>query len=411
MDGPSTLDPGADGLRLAVIGAGPAGLALALRAARALPAAQVTLFDARSVEHDVGRDPRALALSLGSVQLLRRLDAWPEHAAQPILEVHVSQAPPTLSLPFGEPEVRIRAADEGVPLLGAVLRYGALVAPLQQAWLALAAAQPQRLHTRFGSPVGALKALEAAEGGGVEVDAGIAERFDLAVVAEGGVFADQARKAITHDYAQTAWVGGATLADAPSGVAFERFTRQGPLALLPLPPDAAGERRAALVWCVTADDDPVADLGDAQRVAVLNTLLPAAAGRVVALSPLKHFPLGLNAERTLVQGRTVRIGNAAQTLHPVAGQGLNLGLRDAYELVQVLRDVREPAALDAALRRVEWARAPDRWGMIAVTDFLARSFTWTWPGLPAARGLGLAALQAAAPLKSLLARQMMFGRR
>ena len=414
MDGPSTLADRRDdagGMRLAVIGAGPAGLALALRAARVLPEAQVTLFDARSVEHDVGRDPRTLALSLGSVQLLRRLDAWPEHAAQSILEVHVSQAPPTLALPVGEPEVRIRAADEGVPMLGAVLRYGTLVAPLQQAWLALAAAQPQRLHTRFGTPVGALKALDAAEGGGVEVDAGIAERFDLAVVAEGGVFADQARKAITHDYAQTAWVGSATLADAPPGVAFERFTRQGPLALLPLPPDAGGERRAAIVWCVAADDDPVAGLNDAQRIAVLNTLLPAAAGRVVALSTLKHFPLGLNAERTLVQGRTVRIGNAAQTLHPVAGQGLNLGLRDAYELVQVLRDVREPAALDAALRRVEWARAPDRWSMIAVTDFLARSFTWGWPGMSAARGLGLAAMQAATPLKSLLARQMMFGRR
>ncbi len=410
MDGDSTAEGG--GLRLAVIGAGPVGLALALRAARVLPRVQVTLFDARTVEHDVGRDPRTLALSLGSVQLLRRLDAWPAQAAQPILEVHVSQAPPTLPLPFGEPEVRIRASDEAVPMLGAVLSYGALVAPLQHAWLEAAAAQPQRLHTRFGTPVGALKALDPrADGAGVEVDAGIAERFDLAVVAEGGVFAGQARKAIAHDYRQTAWVGTATLAGAPPGVAFERFTRQGPLALLPLPGDGEAERRAALVWCVDSADDPVPELNDAQRVAVLNTLLPAAAGRIVALTPLKHFALGLNAERTLVRGRTVAIGNAAQTLHPVAGQGLNLGLRDAYELVQALRDVREPAQLDAALRRVEWARAPDRWSMIAVTDFLARSFTWTWPGLGAARGLGLAALQAAAPLKSLLARQMMFGRR
>jgi 2-octaprenyl-6-methoxyphenol hydroxylase len=412
MSGHSTdVAATAGGLRLAVIGAGPAGLALALRAAQVLPHAQVTLFDARTTEHDVGRDPRALALSLGSVQLLRRLDAWPAEAAQPIAEVHVSQAPPTFPSPLGEPEVRIRAKDEAVPMLGAVLRYGALVAPMQQAWFDAAATQPQRLHTRFGTPVGALKALAADEGGGVEVDAGIAERFDLAVVAEGGVFADQARKAITRDYAQTAWVGTATLADAAPGVAFERFTRQGPLALLPLPPGDDAARRAALVWCVAAADDPVPDLSDAQRLAVLNALLPTAAGRIAALTPLKHFPLGLNAERTLVQGRTVRIGNAAQTLHPVAGQGLNLGLRDAYELVQVLRDVREPAALDAALRRVEWARAPDRWSMIAVTDFLARSFTWTWPGFGAARGLGLAALQAATPLKSMLARQMMFGRR
>ncbi|HSC01493.1 MAG TPA: FAD-dependent monooxygenase, partial [Burkholderiaceae bacterium] len=101
-----------------------------------------------------------------------------------------------------------------------------------------------------------------------------------------------------------------------------------------------------------------------------------------------------------------RIGNAAQTLHPVAGQGLNLGLRDAFALVAVLRDA---ADVGAALRRIEWARAPDRWSMIATTDFLARSFTWRWPGLSLVRGAALALLDGAAPVKSMLARQMMFG--
>ena len=147
---------------------------------------------------------------------------------------------------------------------------------------------------------------------------------------------------------------------------------------------------------------------EAQRVTVLNSLLPEAAGRVTALGPLKHFALGLNAERTLVDGAVVRIGNAAQTLHPVAGQGLNLGLRDAFALVQALRHAPD---VDAALRRIEWQRAPDRWSMIAATDFLARSFTWQWPGLGALRGLGLAALQALPPARHALARQMMYGRR
>ena len=87
----------------------------------------------------------------------------------------------------------------------------------------------------------------------------------------------------------------------------------------------------------------------------------------------------------------MRIGNAAQTLHPVAGQGLNLGLRDAFELVRALA---ASSDIDSVLRRLEWSRAPDRWGMIAATDFLARSFTWDLPGLAAARGFGLAALQA-----------------
>ena len=398
-------------LHIAVIGAGPVGLALALQAARALPDSQITLFDARPADKDVSGDPRTLALSLGSVQLLERLGAWVPELAQPILEVHVSQQPPSLP-PFlparltdllGEPELRIRAVDEAVPLLGAVLSYGSIVAPLQRVWTAAEAAEPRRLHSRFGAPVAALKNLEQA----VEVDAGIAERFDLAIVAEGGVFSDQVRKAVTHDYRQTAWVGKVTFeagaTPRPNGVAFERFTRHGPAALLPLKAGSAG-----LVWCVPSDDDPVAELDDAQRVTVLNDIFHPATGRIGSISPLKRFPLGLNAERTLTDGRTVRIGNAAQTLHPVAGQGLNLGLRDAFELVHSLSRNGDVAAV---LRKLEWQRGPDRWAMIAATDFLARSFTWKLPGAGAARGLGIAALQALGPVKSALARQMMYGSR
>ena len=403
-------------LNIAVIGAGPVGLALALHAARTLPRASVTLFDTRPLDKDVSGDPRTLALSLGSVQLLERLGAWRAEQAQSILEVHVSQQPPSLPALISdwlpEPELRIRAVDEAVPLLGAVLSYGAIVAPLQQVWLDAEAAEPQRLHSRFSTSVAALKNLDGVGGvgnsaSGVEVDAGIAERFDLAVIAEGGVFSTQVRKSLTHDYQQTAWVGKVTFEGAAGaraqGVAYERFTRHGPVALLPLKSGGAG-----LVWCVPNDDDPVRDLDDAQRVTVLNSIFHPAVGRIASITPLKHFPLGLNAERTLTVGRTVRIGNAAQTLHPVAGQGLNLGLRDAYELVQSLS---RNSDVGAVLRKLEWQRGPDRWAMIAATDFLARSFTWKLPGAGAARGLGIAALQALGPVKSALARRMMYGSR
>jgi 2-octaprenyl-6-methoxyphenol hydroxylase len=390
-------------LSLAIVGAGPVGLALALQARRALPHAQITLLDSRPVERDVSGDPRTIAVSLGSVQELQRLGCWRAEAAQPIAEVHVSQQPPTggalLGAWLGEPEVRIRATDEAVPMLGAVLSYGAIVAPLQQAWLQAERDEPARLHSRFATPVAALKNT----GQGVEVDAGIAERFDLAVVAEGGVFADQARKAVHHDYRQVAWVGRVELDCGAPGVAFERFTRHGPAALLPL-----RDGGAALVWCVARHDDPVATLDDAQRVTVLNSIFHPSVGRIRAVSPLKCFPLGLNAERTLTDGRIVRIGNAAQTLHPVAGQGMNLGLRDAVALVRALAG---HAGVDAALRALEWQRAPDRWSMIAATDFLARSFTWALPGAGTARGLGMRTLQALGPLKSALARHMMFGTR
>lgn len=390
--------------RVAIVGAGPVGLTLALLLASRTHHTEVCVFDARPLDRDVSADARTLALSLGSVQLLQRLAAWDAARAAPIRVVHVSQQPPTA----GQASVTMTAEDLGCSMLGAVAPYGSIVAPLQRAWLHRVAQTPARFSARFGTPVAAIKALGHDR---VEVDAGVAEVFDLAVVAEGGVFADQTRRAVAHDYRQTAWVGSVQLSDdAPQGVAFERFTRHGPVALLPLPP-REGLVRAALVWCVPSDDDPVHDLDDAQRIAVLNSVFAREAGRIVALeAPLKAFALGLNAQRTLVDAGAsiVRIGNAAQTLHPVAGQGLNLGLRDAHALCDALRDAPTVAQ---ALRRVEWQRAPDRWALIAGTDFLARSFTWGWPGFGAARGAALAVLDRVTPAKRWLARQFMHGSR
>src|SRR5262245_12956932 len=127
---------------LAIIGAGPVGLALALDALARLPQFAVTLFDAGPLQRDLSRDGRTLALSLGSVQGLRRLGAWPPQRFEPILEVHVSQQAPSggmlLGSLLGEPEVQICAGREAVPMLGAVLGYGDLLATLQSAWLARA---------------------------------------------------------------------------------------------------------------------------------------------------------------------------------------------------------------------------------------------------------------------------------
>ena len=407
-------------LRLAVIGAGPVGLALALSAARRLPMAQVCVHDRLPATHDVSADPRTLALSQGSVLDLQRLGVWAAMAgcAEPIQAVHVSQQQPGLLDLLGRgpaPALWIRASEERVPQLGAVIPYGALAAPMRAAWLEACAREPQRLSAHWGPAVSGVRTVP--DGVEIEVDmAGSApvETHHLAVIAEGGVFAEQARKAVAHDYGQNAWVGTVVLEGGEPGAAYERFTPQGPVALLPLPGTTLADggrtprRRAALVWCVEREGDAVATLTAAQRLAVLTYLLPAQVGRLVEIGPLKCFPLGLNAERTLVQGRTVRIGNAAQTLHPVAGQGLNLGLRDAHALVTQL--ARSPD-VDQALRRVEWQRAPDRWTMIAATDFLARSFTWPWPGLGTLRGAGLAVLGQVGPLKSVLARRMMFGGR
>ena len=156
---PATTSPSRpSGLTLAIVGAGPVGLGLALHAARSLPQASITLFDTRDAAKDVSGDPRTLALSLGSVQILERLGAWRPELAQPILEVHVSQQPPSglpelpfLSARFGEPALRIRAIDEAVPLLGAVLSYGSIVAPLQQAWLVVDASGQHKFLVGFSN--------------------------------------------------------------------------------------------------------------------------------------------------------------------------------------------------------------------------------------------------------------------
>jgi 2-octaprenyl-6-methoxyphenol hydroxylase len=445
--------PAAAPLRVAVVGAGPVGLAVALLAARRWPAAELTVHDARAPGTDFTRDRRTLALSLGSVQTLERLGAMPRAAASAITEVHVSQAPPSPALPGWPAVVRMRAADlpsalvsaapprgalaGAVPhsgaLVGAVLPYGVLVAALEAAWLRACAAEPTRLAMRFGAAVSAL--VPRPEG--VDVDAGVAERFDLVVVAEGGVFAQQPRRALRRDYRQAAWVGELWRTGAPAGTAFERFTRDGPLALLPLPPSpegpaalppgagTAGAVRAALVWCVPSGDeadDPVARLTDAQRLVVLAGRLPPEAGTPVAISPLARFELGLNARPNLVEGRVVHVGNAAQTLHPVAGQGLNLGLRDVEVLAETLAPAlgdthaRTPAdphagGLDAALARFERRRRPDRVATIATTDLLAGAFTWPGATAAALRGAGLSALGALPPARAWLARRMMFGLR
>lgn len=396
-------------LSVAVIGAGPVGLSLALLLAAKLPQAQITTYDARSVAQDIHEDPRTLALSLGSVELLQRLGAWQPEKAQLISTVHVSQQQP--SLIAGDAKLCISAQEMGVPMLGAVAGYGDVLASLQKRWLEYVLKNPQQYHACFDSKV---KDIRTLENGRVELDAHVLQAYDLVVVAQGGIFAqsmqgtqdvDKNGRMWMRDYQQNAWVGRVTLQQSMNGVAYERFTANGPVALLPL-----GEHEAALVWCQYALEDNVSTLSKEQRVVVLNALFPQEVGVITGVSELTCFALGLKAQKSQVQGRTVYIGNAAQMLHPVAGQGLNLGLRDVFALAEHLAGVGEGAeALDKALKRMAWSRLPDRFGMMGATEFLARSFTWDLPGLPEVRNVALEAVQRLGPLKHFLAKHMMYG--
>lgn len=211
----------------------------------------------------------------------------------------------------------------------------------------------------------------------------------------------------TRDYGQTALVGTVTVSAPQPHVAWERFTPEGPIALLPM----GGVRGAdyALVWCCSPDEAARrAQLSDDDFLHELGSAFGGRMGRFTHIKGRASFPLGLNAVDTLVKGRAVAIGNAAQTLHPVAGQGLNLGLRDAHALADAL-SAEGPTPL--ALATFAQRRALDRRMTIGATDTLARLFTVDFAPLAIMRGLALTALEFVPPVKTALARQMMFGQR
>ncbi|MBI0326296.1 UbiH/UbiF/VisC/COQ6 family ubiquinone biosynthesis hydroxylase [Burkholderia plantarii] len=384
---------------LAIIGAGPVGLALAGWLARrgATRALSVVLVDAREPSASAG-DPRAIAVSHGSRVLLETL-GWPADAT-PIEHIHVSQRGH-----FGR--TLIDRDEHGVAALGYVARYGSLVDVLARAmrgtpvcWLTSTQAHAPRQDTD------GVSVTLAAPDGAREL------RVRALVNAEGGLFQAGAQDDAPdgrrrRDYGQTAIVGTVSATAPRPRTAWERFTPEGPLALLPL--GGAGQADYALVWCCAPDEAARrAALPDEAFLRELGSAFGERMGRFTRIAGRASFPLGLVAASTLVEGRVATVGNAAQTLHPVAGQGLNLGLRDAHTLADALS---EHGATPLALAAFNIRRALDRRLTIGATDTLARLFTIDSPPLAALRGAALSALEFVPPLKTAIARQMMFGQR
>ncbi|GAB3627176.1 2-octaprenyl-6-methoxyphenyl hydroxylase [Pandoraea terrae] len=404
---------------VAIVGAGPVGTALALLLAQRSPHLRVALIDARGPQGGYD-DPRALALSHGSRQILARAGAWPDAdahgaphrlAATPIRHIHVSQAHH-----FGSTE--IDCADHDVPALGYVVRYGALMRTLDGALDRLpmpatasaavvpSEAAPGLTHLR---PRRALALRQDASHvtltvGGHDDHAGTLHAT-LAINAEGGLFEGQTARPLTRDYRQTALVAFVTCARPRAGWAWERFTSEGPLALLPL------EHGYSLVWCCAPDDaERRLHADDRAFLDELHTAFGDRMGEFTAVASRARFPLGLNALGHVVDGRVAAIGNAAQTLHPVAGQGLNLGLRDAFDLTEALALARGAPGVEA-LRTFARRRRVDRGMTIRITDWLPRLFGVDAAPVATLRGLALLGLELAPPLKAAFARQMMFGQR
>ena len=377
-----------DSADIAIIGGGPVGsaLALALRAS----GRKVVLLEARA---SAAGDARPLALSYGSRLILERLGVWSELAttATPIRRIHVSQR-------GGFGRVELDAAEAGFSELGYVIDYGRLALALAEA----AAATPVQCLTGAGVIAwhgGSTANIEYAyRGQTYRLEA------QLGVIADGGA----ATAARTVDYDQCA-VTARVVSERPhNNIAYERFTRHGPLALLP---DANGW---ALVWTTTPDRArSLCEREPASFLADLQLEFGSRVGAFTAVDGRASYPLRLRRTLDESAGHTVLIGNAAQTLHPVAGQGFNLGLRDAWELAEQVATSGRGVSLGSRewLQQYFARRNIDRRGGIGMTHALVQLFSNDLLPLRLARGTGLALLGCIPPLKNFLIRRMTFGAR
>ncbi|MBI4807524.1 MAG: FAD-dependent monooxygenase [Nitrosomonadales bacterium] len=376
---------------VAIIGGGPVGAALAI----ALQGndLNVVLLEARESAINT-TDPRSLALSYGSRLLLQRLHAWdtiPNVSDIKSIEVTQKNSPGHTTL---------RADELGVSEMGYVLPYTALHAALQQSL------QRSDIHCLYGAAVSDLNSSKehttltyTHQGKEHKLTA------RLAVVAEGGKLLEATHPPEITDYGQSGIIAHITCTHPDNGVAFERFTPQGPMALLPytdgyeLVLTAAHEQaQQMLTW------------DDATFLRYLQDHFGDRVGSFTGVGRRDCYPLRLKRAPDLTFPHTVLIGNAAQTLHPVAGQGFNMGIRDAWELAQAILDSAPDgigtAAMCAAYRK---SRRFDRNAGIRFTDGLVRLFSNDLPLLGHMRSAALTLLDHFPPAKRFVAKRMMFG--
>jgi 2-octaprenyl-6-methoxyphenol hydroxylase len=344
----------AAGIDVLVRGAGPVGCVAAIALRRA----------GRSVGL-VGSEPktavfRPIVLSYASRLILERIGVWNALETSAIDTIHVSQSGRFGRTVFG-------AGDAGVPALGYVVEYSLLLQVLHDA---------------------ARDLFSSADESGAR----------CVVHAEGA-----ARDAEEKRYSQDAVVARVRFDRAAGTTAFERFTREGPLALLPL----AG--RYALVWSMRPHTaQRILALDEKPFLEELAAVAGSRPGRPLAADARFVQPLVLRTRGSRIGERAVYIGNAAQTLHPVAGQGLNVGLRDAWDLAEIVRDAPDPG--DAAtLARFAARRRLDASAAVRVTDLLAQAFLRTSPLLLPLNAVALTALDIFPAARRFFARRMIFG--
>ena len=374
-------------LDVAIVGAGPVGAAVA--ALCAAPGLAIGVFEARP---GPSKETRILALSHAARALLEDVDAWPASQSTPIASIHISQK-------AGPGRTLLEASEQGLPALGYTVAYAAL----EEALARRLASVDVPIHYAESCERIALgnDAASIRFASGNEVDA------RLLVLADGGANAGKIPGIAFRekDYGQHAVTGTVRTDRAHGQRAYERFTPQGPVALLPV--------QEGYAFVFTAAPDEARRLiaaNDDEFLAELQSHFGDRAGRFVAVSGRASFPLRLRTVNVPIALRTAIVGNAAQALHPIAGQGLNLGLRDAAALAAAVM-VAAPANIgsSAMLEAYRQSRHRDASRGVAFTDFLATVFADgrrlpTW-----GRGLALTALDLFPPARRALAQRMIHG--
>ncbi|SMC29791.1 2-octaprenyl-6-methoxyphenol hydroxylase [Andreprevotia lacus DSM 23236] len=378
---------------IVVVGGGPVGAMLAQRLHAA--GQRVLVVEART---EAPADPRTLALSWASRDTLLQAGLWSDTLdATPIERVHVSQAG-TLG------RTELTAAELGLPVLGFAVGYAGLAAH------GLAQLKQGPVPLALGHTVTGLRRLDRY----AEVilhgpDGEQAITADLVVLADGGKLVatlDDITQTVK-SYEQHAVLARLTPRQPHQGIAYERFADDGPLALLPSGDDYM------LIWTQTPEQ--AAERLDMDDEAFMSAVEARLGGRIAGferVGPRASWPLALKTLDHVVGRRIVLVGNAAQTLHPVAGQGLNLGLRDADTLATLLANTPATRTGDAAtLARYAQLRRRDAGRVTFFTDSLIHLFESPNPLLKHARSLGLLALDHLAPLRRGFARRMVYGAR
>ncbi|WP_019675475.1 2-octaprenyl-6-methoxyphenyl hydroxylase [Arsukibacterium perlucidum] len=338
-------------------------------------------------------DSRSIALAAGSVSLLQRWGLWQDLGAKasPLKQIWVSDRGH-----FGK--TQLTASEYQQAALGQVLEVEHLGSLLNTKL----SAQPNLSYFQPDFITAITPAIDQQH---IQLNSGAELSANLLVIAEGGL--SQSRQLAgfsvsSDDYQQSAVIANLALAQDHNNTAFERFTEHGPIALLPL-----SGQRYSLVWTVARDDAAgLLALDGPEFTAAIQQAFGYRAGVFTSAGVRAQYPLTLRRPNEIVRHRSALLGNSLHNLHPIAGQGFNLAIRDIQALLLALNDANDPGSYPV-LRTYQQLRAQDIKRVIWFTDALVRGFSNNSRLVALARNAGLAAMLLCDPLKRPLAMQAM----